>query len=132
MKVFNSPSNLPLFNSGTCVTWGNFDGVHLGHQKLLSHLAAKAKQLDLTSVVVTFSPHPLHVIGNPPPIITSMHARLGLIAAQGVDVTLVLPFTREIAELEPDYFVHKILTGNMNTHQMMLGYSSFFGKGRRG
>lgn len=132
MKVFNSPSNLPPFNSGTCVTWGNFDGVHLGHQKLLGHLAAKARQFGLTSVVVTFSPHPLHVIGTPPPIITSMHARLKLIAAQGIDVTLVLPFTKEISELEPEDFVHKILTGNMQTRQMVLGYSSFFGKGRRG
>ena len=119
-------------SQGTCVTWGNFDGVHLGHQKLLTHLCRKASAFGLKSVLISFSPHPLHVLGSAPSIITCLHTRLELIAKLGVDLTLVLPFTMELASLEPEDFVHKMFASGLQTKQVVLGYSSFFGKGRRG
>lgn len=119
-------------SNGTCVTWGNFDGVHLGHQKLLRHLCSKARANGLKSVLITFCPHPLQIVGTPPPIITPMQFRLALISKIGVDIALVLPFTKELSELEPEEFVHKLFASALNTKEMVLGYSSFFGKGRRG
>lgn len=132
MDIFFNPEQFPKLANGTCVTWGNFDGVHLGHQKLLGHVVRKARSEGLTSVVVTFNPHPLQILGTPPRLITSMPTRLELLAAQGLDIALVLPFTKTLAELEPEDFVHKVLVGPLNTRQMIMGYSSFFGKGRRG
>lgn len=132
MKIINSPSELRQLNTSTCVTWGNFDSVHLGHQKILRNVIQKAKKLGLSSLVITFSPHPLHILGTAPSIITAMPARLELIAKQGIDITLVLPFNAELAILEPEDFVKKILIDPMNTRQMVLGYSSFFGKSGRG
>lgn len=119
-------------SQGTCVTWGNFDGVHLGHQKLLTRLCHKASDFGLKSVLITFNPHPLHVLGSAPSIITCLHTRLELIAKLGVELTLVLPFTMELASLEPEDFVFKMFASGLQTKQVVLGYSSFFGKGRRG
>lgn len=132
MKIINRPSELRQLNIGTCVTWGNFDSVHLGHQKILGYVSQKAKRLGLKSVVITFTPHPLKILGTAPPIITPMPTRLKLIAQQGIDITLVLPFDTELATLEPESFVTKVILNPMNTQQMVLGYSSFFGKGGRG
>ena len=119
-------------SQGTCVTWGNFDGVHLGHQKLLNRVRCKASDLGLKSVLITFSPHPLHILGSAPSIITCLHTRLELIARFGLDLTLVLPFTLDFASLEPEDFVRKMFASGLQTKQVVLGYSSFFGKGRRG
>ncbi len=123
---------MPHLSEGACVTWGNFDGVHLGHQKLLNHVVTSAHQQGSASVVITFYPHPLQVVGTTPPIITCMHTKLELIADMGLDFAVVLPFTNELAALEPEDFVHKVLAGPLNTKKIIMGYSSFFGKGRRG
>lgn len=119
--------------SGSCVTIGNFDGVHLGHQRLMARTCAKAKKRGLVSVVVTFDPHPMTVLmQKTPPFITSTAQRLKFIEQQGPNVTLVLEFTRQMAALEPQEFVRRYLVEGLNLKELVIGYDYAMGKGRKG
>lgn len=120
--------------SGSCVTIGNFDGVHLGHQRLMARTCAKARNRGLVSVVVTFDPHPQTVFLGPkaPPFLTSTRQRLKLIEEQGPHVTLVLEFTRQMAALEPGEFVRRYLLDGLAMRELVIGYDYAMGKGRRG
>lgn len=120
--------------SGSCVTIGNFDGVHLGHQRLMARTCAKARKRGLVSVVVTFDPHPMTVLmgQKTPPFITNTSQRLKLIEQQGPNVALVLEFTRQMAALEPDEFVQRYLVDGLAMRELVIGYDYAMGKGRKG
>lgn len=120
--------------AGSCVTIGNFDGVHVGHQRLLELTCAKARKKNLVSVVVTFDPHPLTVIlgKSTPPFLTTTRQRLGFISEHGPHVALVLEFTRDMAALEPEEFVRRYLVEGLNMRELVIGYDYAMGKGRRG
>lgn len=119
---------------GSCLTIGNFDGVHKGHQKLLARTRIRAEAQGLESVAVTFDPHPLRVLagGNTPPFITLTEQKVELIERQGVNICALLRFTREMAALEPEDFVRRYLLDGLNMKYMVIGYDYAFGKGRRG
>lgn len=119
---------------GCCATIGNFDGVHNGHRKLIQRTMAKAAKRGLPSVVVTFHPHPLRVLVGPqtPPLITDDEKKLDLFASLGVDLTVMLPFTKELAALEPEEFVRTILVDALGVKELVVGYDYSFGKGRKG
>jgi riboflavin kinase/FMN adenylyltransferase len=119
---------------GSCLTIGNFDGVHKGHQKLLARTRIRAEAQGLESVAVTFDPHPLRVLagGNTPPFITLTEQKVELIERQGVNICVLLRFTREMAALEPEAFVRRYLLDGLNMKYMVIGYDYAFGKGRRG
>jgi riboflavin kinase / FMN adenylyltransferase len=118
----------------SCVTIGNFDGVHMGHQKLLCRTRQKAALLGLTSVVVTFEPHPLRVLvgTNTPPFITLINQKLEIIASLGMDFTLCLEFTKDLARLEPEEFVRTYLVNGLGMREMVIGYDYAFGRNRKG
>lgn len=120
--------------AGSCVTIGNFDGVHLGHQKLIGQTCRRARALGLVSVVVTFEPHPLRVLlgSRTPPFITLIDQKLELIEALGPNVALVLNFTREMAALSPDEFVREYLVRGLSVRELVIGYDYAMGKGRSG
>jgi len=120
--------------AGACVTIGNFDGVHVGHQRLIALTCAKARKSDLVSVVVTFDPHPMTVLmgQKAPPFLTSASQRLKLIEEQGPNVCLVLEFTRQMAALEPEEFVRRYLVEGLNLRELVIGYDYAMGKGRKG
>ncbi|WP_018125074.1 bifunctional riboflavin kinase/FAD synthetase [Desulfovibrio oxyclinae] len=119
---------------GASVTIGNFDGVHLGHQKLIGLTCDKAQQNDLTSVVVTFDPHPLRVLTGrkTPPFITLIDQKLRLISQYGPQVALVLEFTRELAALSPEQFVKRFLVDGLGMKELVIGHDYHMGKGRSG
>ncbi len=119
---------------GTCVTIGNFDGVHKGHQKLIDRVLHKARAQGLLATVVSFCPHPLHVLVGPktPPFITLRDHKLDIIESLGVDITLLLNFTRQMAALDPEEFVKTYLVDWINTKELVVGYDYSFGKGRKG
>ncbi|WP_035243796.1 bifunctional riboflavin kinase/FAD synthetase [Desulfonatronovibrio hydrogenovorans] len=119
---------------GSCLTIGNFDGVHVGHQQLITKVKKKARLMDLTSMVITFDPHPLRVLVDTktPPFITLTDQKLELIDQMGVDYTLCMTFTRELAGLEPQEFVHKYLVDKLKVKELIIGYDYAFGKGRKG
>ncbi len=120
--------------SGSCVTIGNFDGVHLGHQRLMARTCAMARKRGLISVVVTFDPHPMTVLmgQKAPPFITNTGQRLKFIEQQGPNVALVLEFTRQMAALEPDEFVQRYLVDGLAMRELVIGYDYAMGKGRKG
>jgi riboflavin kinase/FMN adenylyltransferase len=118
----------------TVVTVGTFDGVHLGHQKVLARLFEKARELDLGSAVVTFDRHPLSVIRpeDAPPVLTTQVEKQQILAATDVDFIQILPFTRELADFSPQQFVNDILITQMGMKHLVIGYDHGFGKGRSG
>ena len=106
--------------AGSCVTIGNFDGVHKGHQRLIQLACSRAKTQDLVSVVVTFDPHPLRVLRNDktPPFITLTEQKIELISQHGPHVCLLLEFTMDMAKLTPEDFVKKYLLAGLNMKEM--------------
>jgi len=120
--------------AGSCVTIGNFDGVHKGHQKLIQLACSRAKSQGLVSVVVTFDPHPLRVLRDDrtPPFITLTEQKLELISQYGPQVCLLLEFNMDMARLAPEDFVKKYLLDGLNMKEMIVGYDYHLGKGRAG
>jgi riboflavin kinase/FMN adenylyltransferase len=115
-------------------TVGIFDGVHLGHQALLERVTTTARQRKLTSVVVTFEPHPLQVLRPevaPHPLCTPAE-KVQLLQTAGVDRVAVLPFTRQLAALSPREFVEDVLLAHFGLVHLVVGYDHGFGKDRSG
>jgi riboflavin kinase / FMN adenylyltransferase len=134
MIVVNRVEDIHEALSGTCLTIGNFDGVHMGHAKLLQRVHDRAIAAALVSVALTFDPHPRKVLlGNAaPPAITSTQHKLECIEASGIQVAVVLPFTRELAAREPENFVREVLVEGLSLRHLVIGYDYAFGKGRKG
>lgn len=138
MHIATDPFNLPLapraLSRGCAVTIGNFDGVHLGHQALIRRVVDQARSAGLPAVVITFDPHPLTVVmgKKAPPLLMPLQHKLECFADLGVDLTLVVPFGPETANLSPENFVHTVLVDCLNTRTLVVGYDYAFGKGRKG
>lgn len=134
MIIAKNIDELKNFSNGTCVTIGNFDGVHMGHQKLISRTCEKAREKNLSSVVVTFDPHPLRVLVNSktPPFITITEQKLELIAQHSPSCILTLPFSKEMAALSPEEFIRKYLVQGLSIKELVVGYDYALGKGRAG
>lgn len=134
MIVIRDPRDLTDTLRGACITIGNFDGVHIGHQQLIARTREKARAQGLECVVLTFEPHPERVLVGPdtPPFITLLDQKLELIGAQGVEVTVVMEFTRQLAALSPEEFVKAYLVDCLACRQLVIGYDYAFGKGRKG
>ncbi|WP_291326493.1 bifunctional riboflavin kinase/FAD synthetase [Desulfovibrio sp. UCD-KL4C] len=134
MIIARSIEEIQKIENGSCVTIGNFDGVHKGHQKLIGSTCRKAKANGLVSVVVTFDPHPLRILVNSktPPFITLTKQKLELIALHEPDILLALNFTKEMAALSPEEFIKKYLIDTLSMKEMVVGYDYALGKGRSG
>ena len=111
------------------VTIGNFDGVHRGHRVLLDRASSGARRLDVRSAVVTFDPHPAAVLrpGSEPPSLQTLQQRVATIAAAGLDLVLVLPFTRDLAALAPAEFVQRVLVDRLRAVRVVVGNNFRFG-----
>ncbi len=118
---------------GTCITIGNFDGVHLGHQGLLRRTVEKANEQNLLPVVVTFWPHPLAVLApsRAPAMLASQEERHRLLENRGIGLVLALDFTRELAALSPEEFIQHVLCP-LECRELVVGYDFSLGKGRTG
>jgi riboflavin kinase/FMN adenylyltransferase len=115
------------------VTIGNFDGVHLGHQKLFDHVVARARQDQGTSVAVTFDPHPLKVL-SPKGIrlISTTEQKIELIERAGIEALVIIPFSREVAVTTAEDFVDQVLLKRLGMCDLVVGYDYAMGKGRQG
>ena len=111
------------------VTIGNFDGVHRGHRTLLRRTVEAARARGLRSIAVTFDPHPAAVVrpGSEPTPLQPLDARIAELAATGVDLVLVLPFTRELSTLSPDAFVARVLAEGLRARRVVVGTNWRFG-----
>lgn len=116
------------------VTLGNFDGLHLGHQKILRKVAGRAKKLKLPSVVYTFEPHPLKVVTpkKSPPLITGLEEKIVLISGLGIDYCVLAKFTKEFARKHPEEFVEEVLVRQLAAREVWVGHDFSFGKGKEG
>ena len=118
----------------TVVCVGNFDGVHLGHQKIIAEAQKVQEQLSSPLVVYTFRPHPL-VILKPHVNITLIHPydqKLRLLQTLGADFVIEQPFTERFAHTSPSEFVRQVLKERLNAHHLVVGYDFRFGQGRQG
>ncbi len=118
---------------GTCITIGNFDGVHVGHQALLRRTVEKAHELKLLPVVVTFWPHPLAVLAplRAPALLATREEKHRLFADSKIGLVLELNFTRELAALNPEEFIQQVLCP-LECRALVVGYDFSLGKGRAG
>ncbi|MFZ5758445.1 MAG: bifunctional riboflavin kinase/FAD synthetase [Thermodesulfobacteriota bacterium] len=134
MKIYTDLSDItdPIPNS--FVTIGNFDGVHLGHQMLFSEVMSRAYRLKGTSVAITFNPHPLKVVRPQSGIklISNCEQKRELIELAGLDVLIIIPFTREFAATPAEQFVDRVLLKTIGMRELVVGYDYAFGKGREG
>lgn len=127
-------SGLPPDVEGTVLTVGTFDGVHRGHQLVLARLAARAREVGLKSMLVTFDPHPLEII-NPaaaPPQLTVGAERSEVLAESGIDYLAVLPFTQNLRSYAAEDFVDLILRRRFRMRELLIGHDHGFGRGREG
>lgn len=127
-------TSLPPQLSGTVVTVGTFDGVHLGHRDVLRRLGDRARAANLKSVLVTFDPHPLEVV-NPsaaPPLLTVGDEKSEVLATCNLDYVVVLPFTPELAMYTAEQFVSEVLIGRVRMRELLIGHDHGFGRNRGG
>ncbi|MBI3447607.1 MAG: FAD synthetase family protein, partial [Acidobacteria bacterium] len=133
MKVFRSLSaagSLPAPHVGI----GNFDGVHLGHQRILEAAIRGARGAGGTAVAMTFDPHPLSILSptGRPPLITPFEEKVRVLEARGLDVLLVVPFTRELAAISAEAFVSDVLSRQVGAKRVYVGANFHFGRGGQG
>lgn len=117
------------------VTIGTFDGVHLGHQKVIKRLHEIARKYDGESVIFTFQTHP-RLVTSPDEsnlrLLTTLAEKTKLFEQYGIDHLITYPFNKEFSELTYAEFVEKILVNQINTHCLVVGYDHKFGKNREG
>ncbi len=131
MRIAYSLSEVSL-SACSCVTVGVFDGVHRGHQKLLTGMVDAARAAQCTTVVITFEPHPAAVLGHPAPLLlTSIEERAELMAPLGLDLLIVLTFTRELARTTVTDFI-ALLRQHLNLTQLWGGPDLALGHRREG
>lgn len=114
-------------------TMGMFDGMHLGHLALLRQLIVWAKTHGGYSSVITFDRHPREVVfSNSPRIITPLNQKLYILSRLGVEGTIVIPFTDEIAQMEAESFIESVLVSRFGVKGVLLGFNNRFGKNGEG
>jgi len=133
LKIIRS---IAAFNSSekTIVTIGTFDGIHIGHQKILKDLIRTAKKENKKSVLLTFFPHPRMVLQKDVSIrlINTIEEKSSLLEKMGLDYLIIHPFSQEFSRLSALDFVRNILANQLNTSRLIIGYDHHFGKNREG
>jgi riboflavin kinase/FMN adenylyltransferase len=134
MQVHRNSAELPLFRNAI-VTIGTFDGVHLGHQKIIRQLKEEAQQMNGETVIVTFHPHPRKIVSSVPgdiKLLTTLDERIELLRNSGIDHLVVVPFDNKFSNLSAEDFITEFLYKSFRPHTLIIGYDHRFGKGRKG
>ncbi len=128
MQVFESFDIREKFENPV-LTIGNYDGIHLGHRQIIDGVKERARELSGTSMLLTFSPHPLHVLRPDRELaaITPLAEKKRLIGDAGIDVLVIAPFTAEFARIEPKAFITSILVDKLAIKGLVIGYDFRFG-----
>ena len=134
MHVIRDPLRSAELPRGGVLTIGNFDGVHLGHRRILETVAKRAREVSLSSTAITFEPHPLAVLrpDHAPRRIQTLRQKEEAIEALGIETLLVIPFTRDFSLTEPEDFVREFLAERLSASELYLGQHFAFGRGKRG
>jgi riboflavin kinase/FMN adenylyltransferase len=130
VRVITALEDFPQEQDFVAVALGNFDGVHLGHQTLIRELVEKAHQEKGISVVFTFQPHPLAVLGNKKKIslLNTSEEKENLIRRCGADIYIPFPFDQNVADMSPEDFVKDILIQGLGAKAVFVGYNYSFGR----
>lgn len=129
MQIIKSWQGIKDKNESIVLGLGNFDGVHLGHQVLISEVVKRAGELAGTPAIFTFEPHPAAVLTpqDMPPMLLTSQAKQSLISRLGIQLLLEVPFTREFARITPEEFVEQILHRELGVKAVYVGYNFTFG-----
>lgn len=134
MKIYHNIDDfVPLSNA--VVTIGTFDGVHLGHRKIISRIKELAEECGGESVILTFFPHPrmiLHPEDESLKLINTIHEKAALLEELGVDHLIITPFSRDFSNQEPEAYIRDVLVNRIGTRKIVIGYDHRFGKDRQG
>jgi riboflavin kinase/FMN adenylyltransferase len=134
MKVYHSIDEFKKVN-GAVVTTGTFDGVHIGHRKIIDRLNEIAGKIDGESVLLTFHPHPRMVLfpdDHGLELITTMDEKIQLLEDAGIDNLIIHPFTKEFSRTTSIDFIRNILVDTLGTSVLVIGYDHHFGRNREG
>lgn len=134
MEVHYGIDRLPKFNNAV-ITIGSFDGVHCGHQKILERILELASQINGESVVITFDPHPRHILqpdGHSLKLINTTDEKIRLLAENGIHHVVIVPFTLVFAQQTPDEYIENFLYTLFHPKIIVIGYDHRFGTNRKG
>ena len=133
MKIYHSLEEFGKVKNAV-VTTGTFDGVHVGHIKILERLKEIADSVDGETVLLTFFPHPRMVLfsDNDLKLITSQHEKIDLLRKAGVDHLIIHPFSKVFSRLSSVEFVRDVLVNKIGTSRLVIGYNHHFGRNREG
>ena len=134
LHVVRDPLRSTDLPRGGIATIGNFDGVHLGHRRILEKVVARAREADRPSVAITFEPHPLSVLrpDHAPRRLQTLRQKEEALESIGIENLLVIPFTRDFSLTEPEEFVRSVLRTRLAVSEIYLGSHFAFGRGKRG
>ncbi len=134
MKVYHHIDEFePVKNA--VVTIGTFDGVHLGHRKIINRIKELAKEIDGETVILTFFPHPrmiLHPEDQDLKLITTITEKADLLEELGVDHLIITPFSRDFSNQTAEEYIREVLVKKIGTRKIVIGYDHRFGKDRQG
>lgn len=133
MQIFYNVSDLS-FNPNTVLTVGTFDGLHLGHQEIVSAIKAKAASINGRSLLITFNPHPRSVLQKDfnLKILTTVNEKIELLKSYGLDELLIINFTPEFAALSSKQFIENYIINTIGVNTFFIGHDHQFGKDRQG
>jgi riboflavin kinase/FMN adenylyltransferase len=129
VEIFNSLEAVPRAFGPSAVAIGKFDGVHAGHRRMIAELLAYSSSAGLLATAITFDRHPLSIIRPTecPVALVSNSQKIDLLAATGLDATLMLPFDRDLSELSPEDFVRAVLVDALHASHVIVGADFRFG-----
>ena len=134
MKIYHTPDDFSRLDFAV-VTSGTFDGVHRGHQKVLTRLKEITERNSGETVVITFWPHPrlvLHPEDQTLKLLNTFEEKAALLKEQGIQHVVRIPFTKEFSQLSSEEFIKNILIDKIGTRKLVIGYDHHFGKNREG
>ena len=131
LKLFHSIKSFST-SKQTVVTIGTFDGVHLGHQKILGHVTESAQAMDCQSLVLTFFPHPRMVLQEDSDMkqLNTLEEKIELLDKLGIDNLVIHPFNKDFSRLTAEEFVKEVLVEVFNVKKIIIGYDHRFGRNR--
>lgn len=133
MKIFHGTENANI-QKPTVLTLGVFDGLHLGHQRIMATVAERARAVGAHATAITFDPHPRAVLHpeSAPPLLQTLDQRLANLEVLGIEQAIVVPFTREFAGIDAEEFLKEIVHDRLQAKEVYLGKGFAFGKNRGG
>jgi riboflavin kinase/FMN adenylyltransferase len=133
MKIIRELAG-PEMTTPTVLTWGVFDGLHIGHQKIIGTVVERARTLGATSTMLTFDPHPRAVLRpeTAPPMLQTLNQRLEGLEALGIEQTIIVTFTHEFSLITAEQFLREIVFGRLDAREVYLGHGVAFGHHRQG